>query len=99
MTWLLAVCVPGLLMLSTFGLQRLEEALQTDRTAHADVTEYLARAAKAAPAQAPTRAETEHRQAEVHSLLSDDEPGLPTHPFAHARPNTQFHRTQYANRV
>jgi hypothetical protein len=35
----------------------------------------------------------------VHSRLSDDEPGLPTHPFAHARPNTQFHRTQYANRV
>lgn len=99
MTWLLAVCVPGLLMLSTFALQRLEEALQTDRTAADDVTEYLERAAKAAPPQAPPRPETQHQRVEVHSRLSDDEPGLPTRPFAHARPNTQFHRTQYANRV
>ncbi|TDO14504.1 hypothetical protein EV580_2633 [Mycobacterium sp. BK086] len=99
MTWLLAVCVPGLLMLSTFALQRLEEALHTERTPADEVTEFLERAATAAPAQASPRAETPPRRAEAHSRLSDDEPGLPTRSYAHARPNTQFHRTQYANRV
>jgi len=98
-TWLLAVAVPGLLMLATFGLQRLEEALQTERTAADEVTKYLEQAAKKALPAAPARTETQRRRAEVHSRLGDDEPGLPTHPFAHARPNTQFHRTQYANRV
>jgi hypothetical protein len=86
-------------MIATFGLQRLEEALQTERTAADDVTKYLEQAAKKALPAVPPRAETQPRRAEVHSRLSADEPGLPTHPFAHARPNTQFHRTQYANRV
>jgi hypothetical protein len=86
-------------MLSTFGLQRLEEALHTQRTPADDVTEYLERAAKATPAQAPAKAETQQRRAEAPSRLSDNEPGLPTRSYAHARPNPQFHRTQYANRV
>ncbi|MGY4709789.1 hypothetical protein ACXDF8_09575 [Mycolicibacterium sp. CBM1] len=102
MTWLLAVCVPGLLMLSTFGLQRVEEALQTDRTAEDDVTEYLERAAKAAKAAAkapPAAAGIPHRRPDGHSRLGADEPGLPTRSYAHATPNPQVHRTQYANRV
>lgn len=99
MTWLLAVCVPGLLMLSTFGLQRLEETLRVDRTPAEEVTEYLERAAKTSVAQAPPGAEIAQRRAEAHSPRSDDEPGLPTRAYAHARPNPQFHRTQYANRV
>jgi hypothetical protein len=86
-------------MLSTFGLQRLEEALDTERAAADDVTKYLEQAARKALPPATPRAETQHRRVEVHSHLGDDEPGLPTHPFAHARPNPQFHRTQYANRV
>ncbi|WP_396929863.1 hypothetical protein [Mycolicibacterium sp.] len=99
MTWLLAVCVPGLLMLSTFGLQRLEEALRVDRAAADEVTEYLERTAKTPVAQAPPRAEIASERVEVQSRRSDDEPGLPTRTYAHARPNPQFHRTQYANRV
>ncbi|BBY58053.1 hypothetical protein [Mycolicibacterium sarraceniae] len=99
MTWLLAVCVPGLLMLCTFGLQHLEEALQPERAAADDVTTYLEQAATKALPPAPPRAETQPRRVEVHSRLSVDEPGLPTHPFAHVQPNPQFHRTQYANRV
>ncbi len=100
MTWLLAVCVPGLLMLSTFGLQRLEDALQTERTAADNVTEYLERAAKAAGQKAPPRPrQTEHRRVDTQFRLGDDEPGLPTRSYAHATPNPQFHRTQYANRV
>ncbi|AKK29735.1 hypothetical protein [Mycobacterium sp. EPa45] len=99
MTWLLAVCVPGLLMLSTFGLQRLEEALRVERTAADEVTEYLERTAKTPVAQAPPGTEIAPRRVEVQSCLSDDEPGLPTRTYAHARPNPQFRRTQYANRV
>ncbi|KAA0104114.1 hypothetical protein [Mycolicibacterium sp. P1-5] len=94
MTWLLAVCVPGLLMLSTFALQRLEEALRVDRTAADEVTEYLERTAKTPAAQAPPRAEITSRRVDVPSRLSDDEPGLPTRTYAHAGPNPQFHRTQ-----
>jgi hypothetical protein len=86
-------------MLSTFGLQHLEEALHTDLAAADEVTKYLEQAAKAAPAPAPRSAETGHRRAEVHAGHSDGEPGLPTRSYAHARPNPQFHRTQYANRV
>jgi hypothetical protein len=86
-------------MLSTFGLQRLEEALGVDRPATDEVTEYLERAATTPVGQTAPRAETAPRPTEVHSRLSDDEPGLPTRTYAHARPNPQFHRTQYANRV
>ncbi|QEN16364.1 hypothetical protein D3H54_26525 [Mycobacterium sp. ELW1] len=99
MTWLLAVCVPGLLMLSTFGLQRLEEALHVDRKAADEVTEYLERAATTPAAHVAPRAEAAPSRAETPSRLSDDEPGLPTRSHAYARPNPQFHRTQYANRV
>lgn len=99
MTWLLAVCVPGLLMLSTFGLQRLEETLRVDRAPADEVTEYLERTAKTPVAQAQPRAEIAARPVEVPSRRNDDEPGLPTRTYAHASPNPQFHRTQYANRV
>ncbi|MCX2933112.1 hypothetical protein ORI20_22840 [Mycobacterium sp. CVI_P3] len=99
MTWLLAACVPGLLMLSTFGLQRVEEALHAERTGADEVTEYLERAAKPAPAPAPPRFETWPSGGQADSHPGDREPGLPTRSYAHARPNPQFHRTQYANRV
>ena len=100
MTWLLAVCVPGLMMLSTFGLQRLESGLHTDRTpADEAVAEYL-RLAEEARKQAPPRPAPEQpRPVEVHHRLDVEEPGLPTRSYAHARPNPQFHRTRYANPV
>ncbi len=86
-------------MLSTFALQRLEEALRVDRTAADEVTDYLERTEKTPTGQAAPRAETPPRRAEAPSRLSGDEPGLPTRPYAHAAPNPQFHQTQYANRV
>lgn len=100
MTWLLAVSVPGLMMLSTFGLQRLESGLDTNRTAADEaVAEYL-RQAEEARKQAPPRPVPQApRPVEVHHLLGVEEPGLPTRPFAHAGPNPQFHRTRYANPV
>ena len=89
---MLAVCVPGLMMLSTFGLQRLESSLHTESTAADDsVAEYL-RQAEEARKQEP-------RPVEVPHLVHADETGLPTRSCAHTRPNPQFHRTRSANPV
>lgn len=100
MTCLLAVCVPGLMMLSTFGLQRLESGLDTDRTAADEaVAEYLRQAEEARKQAPPQPVPQAPRPVEVHHLLGAEEPGLPTRSYAHARPNPQFHRTRYANPV
>lgn len=87
------------MMLSTFALQRLESSLETDRTAADDVADYLQQAEEARKQAPPRPAPEPARPVDVHHLLNADEPGLPTRSYAHARPNPQFHRTQYANRV
>lgn len=40
-SWLLAACVPGLLVLATLGLGRLERALARDKTSATNVGEFL----------------------------------------------------------
>ena len=40
-SWLLVACVPGLLMLATLGLGRLEKELTTDTVTATDVDEFL----------------------------------------------------------
>jgi hypothetical protein len=40
-SWLLVACVPGLLMLATLGLGRLEKELATDTVTASDVDEFL----------------------------------------------------------
>jgi hypothetical protein len=40
-SWLLVACVPGLLMLATFGLGRLEKELAQDTVTANDVAEFL----------------------------------------------------------
>src|SRR6516225_1009987 len=40
-SWLLVACVPGLLMLATFGLSRLERELAQDTVTATDVDEFL----------------------------------------------------------
>ena len=109
MSWLLAACIPTLLMVSTFGLQRLENGL-TSRLAPADAVE---RAEEAARVEQAARAERVAREAltapkPAHSFkLNSEEPGLPTreHPreyaleYSMARPNPQFHRTRSPNPV
>ncbi|MDR3660677.1 MAG: hypothetical protein P4L86_09830 [Mycobacterium sp.] len=54
MSWLLVVCIPGLLMLATFGLSRLEAMLDTSKETYtaADVKAFLdkVKAAWALPA-------------------------------------------------
>jgi hypothetical protein len=43
-SWLLVACVPGLLMLATLGLGRLERELSADTVTATDVAEFLERA-------------------------------------------------------
>jgi hypothetical protein len=40
-SWLLAAFIPALLMLATFGLQRLESSLEDDTVSASDVAEFL----------------------------------------------------------
>ena len=97
MSWFVAACFPGLLMLSTYGLQRLESVMHDDHPAAGEVVARLEKAAraareKAAPRSAPSLSEFTTRIEPGHRLLAD-EPGLPT------RPNRQFQPTGYANPV
>lgn len=97
MSWLVAVCFPGLLMLSTHGLQRLESILHGERGTPGEVVNRLEQAAraareKAAPLSLPGLSELTNRIEPGIRLLAD-EPGLPT------RPNRQFQPTGYANPV
>jgi len=43
-SWLLVACVPGLLMLATLGLGRLEKELARDSVTATDVAEFLEQA-------------------------------------------------------
>ena len=43
-SWLLVAFIPGLLMLATFGLERLESGLDGDTVSAADVAEFLEQA-------------------------------------------------------
>lgn len=44
MSWLLVAFIPGLLMLATFGLERLEAGLENDTLTASDVAEFLEQA-------------------------------------------------------
>ena len=44
MSWLFVGLIPGLLMLATFGLQRVESRLNNECVGAADVAEFLAQA-------------------------------------------------------
>ena len=99
-SWLLAACIPGLLMLSTFGLERLETGLHRGPGAAQEATTFLEQAVRAAREEAQLRAaETAPKRPDTHFGLLTEEPGLPTRMYAHANPNPQFPRTRYANRV
>jgi len=96
MSWLVAVCFPVLLMLSTHGLQRLESVLQDERGAGEVIArlEQAARAARGKAAPLPLSGPSEvTTRIEPGIRLLADEPGLPT------RPNRQFQPTGYANPV
>ena len=111
MSWLVAVCFPGLLMFCAVGLQRLEAVLQGDRPTAAEFVarlEQLARAARDAAREAardctgplPLKNFGGHmsRPQAMHRPLHD-EPGLPTRLCAQAQPNPHFQPTGSVNPV
>jgi hypothetical protein len=103
---LLVAFIPGLLMLATFGLERLETAMTRDAVSASDLDEFLANA-KAGGVGRRTRAGRDgadrryhDREAAVETLPTRlVETGLPTRLYLTHRPNPQFQPTRHANPV
>ena len=110
MSWLLAAFIPGLLMLATFGLQRLESSLDDDTVSASDVAEFLD---QAEPGDVDTLAREGMGRAldGLHQRLGErewsldartaarDTASLPNRLYVHHRPNPEFQPTRHANRV
>ena len=113
MSWLLVVFIPGLLMLATFGLQRIESGLDRDTVSAADVAEFLEQAQAddvhtLARDGMPEALDGMHRRlsdrvpdAEVaKAYITDDEwSDLPTPLYAYNRANPEFQPSRHANPV
>jgi hypothetical protein len=107
---LLAAFIPALLMLATFGLQRLESSLDDDTVSASDVAEFLN---QAEPDDVDTLAREGMGRAldNLHQRLGErDWPlatpttaremsSLPNRLVVHHRPNPEFQPTRHANRV
>jgi hypothetical protein len=101
-SWLLVAFIPGLLMLATFGLDRLEADLDADTVSPEDVAAALEQA-KADCAKTPIRA--------IHELSDDFDPrveaylatrpvtGLPARIYVHHGSNPEFRPTRQPDRV
>jgi hypothetical protein len=107
---LLAAFIPGLLMLATFGLQRLETSLEDDAVSAADVAEFLE---QAEPDDVNTLAREGMGRAldSLHKRLgardwrldggigAGETASLPTRLYVHHGSNPEFQPTRHANRV
>ena len=97
MSWFVAACFPGLLMLSTYGLQRIESGMHDAPPAVGEIVSGVEQAAwdagdMAVPLAVPNLSDFSARIEPGLRLLAD-EPGLPT------RPNRLFQPTGYPNPV
>jgi hypothetical protein len=103
---LLVAFIPGLLMLATFGLDRLEAGLDEGTVSQTDVAEILEQA-KADSARMPIAAYDTGplstlplREARYDECpLAEPASGLPTRVYVHHRPNPQFQATRQPDRV
>jgi hypothetical protein len=107
---LLAAFIPALLMLATFGLQRLESSLRDDTVSAADVAEFLNQA-KADDVNTLAREGMGRALDGLHKRLGErDWPlsplpparemaSLPNRLLMHHRANPEFQPTRHANRV
>ncbi|MCB1266331.1 MAG: hypothetical protein KDB56_17465 [Mycobacterium sp.] len=97
MSWLFVVFFPGLLMICTVGLQRLERMVHGERPSACQLVTRLEQAARTARERAAQRTLNEFSgvepQARLDPVFLVDEPGLPT------RPNPLFQPSGPANRV
>jgi len=103
---LLVAFIPGLLMLATFGLDRLEAGLDDGTVSSKDVTAMLEHAEAdsvrkpvaihdaTSPDTLPLRETRPHKYAKP-----EPEPCLPTRVYVHHRANPQFQATRQADRV
>jgi hypothetical protein len=105
-SWLLVAFIPGLLMLATFGLDRLEAGLDEGTVSQTDVAEILeqAKADSARMPFAPFDTGPLHtlplREAQYDEIpLAEPTPGLPTRVYVRHRANPQFQQTRQADRV
>lgn len=106
MSWLLVAFIPGLLMLATFGLDRLEANLDVDTVSPGDV-DALVEQAKADCARPPARPD-DHIVDDaydtydtwlVHRAPAGADGDLPTRIYVHHGSNPEFQPTRHADHV
>jgi hypothetical protein len=107
---LLAAFTPALLMLATFGLQRLESSLDDDAVSASDVAEFLEQA-EADDVNTLAREGMGRALDGMHQRLGErdwpldggtaavDMASLPTRLYLHHGSNPEFQPTRHANRV
>jgi len=107
---LLAAFIPALLMLATFGLQRLESSLVDDTVSAFDVADFLDRA-EAHDVDTLAREGMSRALDGLHQRLGERDwpvdrrsagremPSLPNRLYVHHRSNPEFQPTRHANRV
>jgi hypothetical protein len=110
---LLVALIPGLLMLATFGLERLESGLDRDTVSATDVAEFLQQAQAddvrtLARDGMPKALDGMHRRlngrdspvevARAYTTV-DEWPDLPTPHYAYNGANTEFQPSRHPNRV
>lgn len=109
-SWLLVALIPGLLMLATFGLERVEASLGRDTISADDVAEFLdqaeasdvdtlARDGMDTAMHSLQRRLNERESTRVGLLEHVQVPGLPTQQYFHHHPNPGFQQTRHANPV
>ncbi len=103
MSWLLVAFIPGLLMLVTFGLDRVEAGLDGDTVSPADVTAFLeqAKADCAKPAARTHEVATYELLDDEYEerVITESPRDLPTRVFVHHGSNPEFLPTRHAHRV
>lgn len=104
MSCLFAACVPPMLMVTTYALQRLESVIHSERPSAGKIVARIEQAALTAQSRAianalttePARLATDPEP--VNRILAD-EPGLPTRIQLPSPTKTRFRPADFANSV
>jgi hypothetical protein len=107
---LLVAAIPGLLMMATFALERLETSLSRDTVSASDVAAFLEQAeaddVNTLARDGMSRAmDSQHRRLQGQGSKHDgrttaaDNAGLPSRVYVHSAMNPEFQRTRQPNRV
>ena len=110
MSWLLAALIPGLLMMATFALERLETSLSRDTVSASDVAAFLDQAEAddvntLARDGMSSAMDSQHRRlqgkapTQTGEIPTADTKRLPTRVLIHSAANPEFQRTPQPNRV